>query len=62
MALVSCGNIAELGLVPPVIVFVTGLGDVDQGGMYAPGVVAFMSKPYYRVDLLNVLQNFVGQP
>lgn len=49
-------SMAELQQAPPVVVFVSGFGDVDQEEMYALGVVAFMSKPCDRVELLNVLR------
>lgn len=38
-------SIAELQQAPPIIVFVSGFGDVNKQEMYALGVVAFMSKP-----------------
>jgi len=58
ITLVRC--LAETGRQVPSIVFVSGLGDVDQREMYALGVEAFIAKPFDRRELLSALQSAVA--
>jgi len=49
--------LAESGKPIPIIVFISGFGDVDKREMYALGVEAFLTKPCQREELLGVLEN-----
>ena len=54
-------SLAEAGLSLPVIIFVSGFGDIDVREMYSLGAEAFLAKPVRREELLGVLERSVAE-
>jgi len=52
-------SLAAAGISVPVIIFVSGFGDIDVREMYSLGVEAFLSKPVLRDELISVLKRAV---
>lgn len=54
-------SLAKAGLSMPVIIFVTGFGDIDMKEMYSLGAEAFLAKPVRREELVGVLERSVAE-
>jgi hypothetical protein len=54
-------SLAPTGVSLPVIIFVSGFGDIDLREMYSLGAEAFLSKPVRRDELISVLKRSVAE-
>jgi two-component system, response regulator YesN len=54
-------SLVDRGEQIPIIIFVSGFGDVDQREMYGLGVEAFLSKPLRREELTSALTRAVAE-
>lgn len=54
-------SLAKAGFSIPIIVFVSGFGDIDEKEMYSLGAEAFLAKPVRREELIGVLERSVAE-
>jgi CheY-like chemotaxis protein len=54
-------SLAKAGFSMPVIIFVSGFGDIDVKEMYSLGAEAFLSKPVRRDELIGILERSVAE-
>lgn len=53
--------LAAAGISQPIIIFVSGFGDIDLKEMYSLGAEAFLTKPVQRDELVGVLERSLAE-